>query len=102
MTQFLCQKCNHDLGGAALKGKCPNCGASFKATLTSKLFIFGAIFFGFMFGPLVITPLAMRNGIDPQSFEGMAIGIMASISAVLVLGSLSLRALKHDWEGGNV
>ncbi|ACT58213.1 hypothetical protein [Hirschia baltica] len=102
MTQFLCQKCQHDLGGAALKGKCPKCGASFKAKLSSKIVIFGSIFLGFMFGPMVITPLAMRNGVDPQSLAGMAIGIMGSITAVLVLGSFALRALKHDWEGGNV
>ncbi len=102
MTQFVCQKCNHDLGGVALKGKCSNCGASYKAKLSSKLIIFAAIFFGFMFGPIVVTPLAIQNGVDPQSIIGIVVGVMGSATAVMVFGSLALRALKHDWEGGNV
>ncbi|MFC7291820.1 hypothetical protein [Hirschia litorea] len=102
MTQFLCQKCQHNLGGAALKGKCPNCGATFKAKLSSKLIIFSAIFFGFMFGPIVVTPMAMANGISPQSMTGIIVGVLGSATAVMVMGTLSLRALKHDWEGGHV
>ena len=56
-----------------------------------------AVFVGVLFGPLVIVPVLARAGVAPQSGVGMAMGAMGSITAVLFLGALSLRLLKHDW-----
>jgi uncharacterized protein (DUF983 family) len=100
MTVFSCEKCGHDLGAKQLKGKCKNCGASFKATTFSKALIYAAVFFGFISGQIISTPLMLQNGISPASVPGIFIGIMASISAVLIFAAIALKFLKYDWTGG--
>ena len=98
MTDFICPSCQTDQGAKQLSGVCKSCGATFKATLMSRLILFGGIFLGFMFGPAVMTPVLMNAGVSPTSFMGIAFGMIGSLTAVFVFAAVGLRHLKHEWE----
>ena len=91
-----CPACNKDIGAVQFAGKCPHCGQAFRATSASKLWLYGAVFCGMLFGPMIVTPVMAGQGVNPQSVPGMLMGLMGSITAVLFLGALSLRMLKLE------
>jgi len=101
MTVFACDNCGADLGAKQINGKCKSCGATYKATMMSKLSIYGAIFLGFICGQMIATPMMLQNNISPASIPGIIIGIMASITAVMIFAALALRFLKYEWQGGS-
>ena len=91
-----CPSCGCELGSVQLSGKCKHCGASYRATSVSKLWLYGAVFVGVLFGPMFLVPMLASNGLDPSSVIGIAMGAIGSITAVLFLGALSLRMLKFE------
>ena len=97
MSRFSCAKCDADLGGLSLAGRCKSCGAAYRATLLSRTILFGAIFGGFLFGPMVVRPFLVQQGVPPDSLVGTALPLMGGITAMLLLGGLSSRFLKYDW-----
>ncbi len=97
MSDRTCPSCNTKFIATKFNGRCATCGAGYRATLTSRMLIYGAVFVGMLFGPMAVTPFIAQAGVNPQSAIGIIIGIVGSITAVLFLGALSLRLLTYDW-----
>ena len=91
-----CPSCNAELQSVALSGTCKACGSRYRATQWSKLWLYGAVFLGVLFGPVFLVPALAGSGLDPRSLVGMAMGAIGSVTAVLFLGALSLRMLKFE------
>ncbi len=98
MSRFKCEKCGTPVQGIALAGRCKNCGATYRATFQSKMVLYAALFFGFLFGPMIVRPFLLGQGIEPQSITATLVPLMGGISVMLILGALSVRFLKFDWK----
>ena len=91
-----CPYCQAELDSIALVGKCEACSGPYRATGTSKLWLYAAVFFGILFGPVFLVPILAQNGLDPKSGIGIAMGVIGSVTALMFLGALAMRMLKFE------